>query len=193
MKRGLAAFVFLIILFFPLAADSGNRWSLDIRGGAAFATQNMGDASLGSGLGFEAVLAYRLLPRLAAYAGWDGYHFATARSFAGSDVDVEDTGYVFGLQFIHPFGGSSLDYFIRAGAIFNHIEIEHSNEQIIADSKHGLGWEIGLGLVYTISAKWKLTPGIRYRSLARYIEIGAIRTPVKLAYLNTEVGCSFIF
>ena len=30
---------------------------------------------------------------------------------AGADVDVEETGYVFGLQFVHPLGASSLAYF----------------------------------------------------------------------------------
>ncbi len=69
-------------------------------------------------------------------------------SFAETgDTDFEETGYTFGLQFIHPLGTSEkISYLIRAGGIYNHIEVENSAGDITADSGHGLGWEIGAGV-----------------------------------------------
>ena len=156
-------------------------------------SQDLGDADLGIGVGFEGTVAYRFMPHLAAYGGWDWYHFSADQSFAGADVDVEEAGYAFGLQFVHPLGESSLAYFIRAGGILSHIEMENDEGDIVADSKQGLGWEVGAGMVFSLGDRWHLAPGVRYRSLSRDIEIGAASTPVDLTYLAVEVGLSRSF
>ena len=193
MKHVVTVIIGLVILFASRSVEAQDRWSLDIRSGAAFATQDLGDADLGIGLGFEGTVAYRFMPHMAVYGGWDWHHFSADQSFAGADVDVEDTGYALGLQFIHPIGESSLDYFIRAGGILNHIEIENDEGDIVADSKQGLGWEVGVGVVLSLSDHWRLAPGVRYRSLSRDIEIGVASTPVDLTYLAVEVGLSRSF
>ena len=87
-------------------------------------------------------------------------------------MDFEETGYTFGFQFIHPIEETSLSYLIRVGGIFNHIEVENGSGEIISDSKHGLGWEIGAGIVIPIFNRLNLLPSVRYRSLSRDIEIG---------------------
>jgi long-subunit fatty acid transport protein len=193
MKHVVTVIIGLVILFASYPVEAQDRWSLEIRSGAAFATQDLGDADLGVGFGFEGTVAYRFMPHLAAYAGWDWCHFSADQSFAGADVDVEETGYAFGLQFVHPLGASSLAYFIRAGGILNHIEIENDGRDIVADSKQGLGWEVGAGVVLSLGDCWRLAPGVRYRSLSRDIEIGVASTPVDLTYLAVEVGLSRSF
>lgn len=164
-----------------------DRFGVEFRGGPEFATQDLGDASLGTGFGSEVVFSYRFLPHLGLYGGW-GYGRASAdgTSFVGTDVDVEETGYTFGLQFTHPVRASRVGYFVRAGGIFNHIEVENGLEN--ADSGHELGWQIGAGPLVTFGSKWTLMSGLRYRSLSSEIEIGNTSTDVDLTYVSAGIG-----
>lgn len=57
--------------------------SAEIHSGVAFATENLGNTKLGTGLGFGGTLAYRFMPHRTAYAGWDWNEFSAHQSFAG--------------------------------------------------------------------------------------------------------------
>lgn len=183
----------LLFLFTTHYANAQNNLSLDFRTGAAFPIEKLGDADLNTGFGFEATLDYRFMPHLSAYAGWGWHKFTSDDSFAGSNVDFEETGYTFGLQFIHSMGISDLDFFIRAGGIYNHLEVENDDGDITADSGHGLGWQTEAGLVFPLGEKWRLMPGVRYRSLSRDIEIGNVTTSTDLRYIDLGVGLSVTF
>lgn len=170
-----------------------DRFSVELGGGAAFATQDMGAADLGTGFGFEATAGYRFMPHLAAYAGWGWHHFAADGFVVGSDMDAEETGYTFGLQFAHPIGTAPLGYFVQAGGIYNHIEFENGDGDLMADTGHGLGWQLGAGLVVPLASKWSLTPGVRYRSLSREVEVGNVSVEADLAYVTVHVGLARTF
>jgi hypothetical protein len=174
----------------PVPGVAQQRWSVELRTGVGFPTQSLGGTDLQMGFGGEATMAYRLIPHVSAYAGWDWIHFSADRSFAGPDVDFEETGYAFGLRFEHPFRGESsgASYRIRAGGTYNHIEIENSAGELAADSGHGLGWEIGTGVVLAFGNAWRFTPGIRYRSLGRELVLGGVATDVDLTYAALEMG-----
>lgn len=174
-------------------AYAGERFSFEIRPGAAISTQNMGDADLDIGFGFDGNLAYRFLPHLAVYGGWDWHKFSADESFAGSSVDVEETGYVLGLRFIHPIGMSAFSYYFRAGATYNHIEIEDDDGNLLGDSDHGIGYEIGGGIVVPVSDRISLIPGARYRVLNRDVNVGGSITSVDLNYIAVEVGFLMTF
>jgi hypothetical protein len=192
--KGLVVALFALTILCPgQASADGGPWSVQFSGGAALPTQEMGDSELGTGLGFEGLVGYRFMPHLGAYAGWDWHHFIADESFAGPDVDVEETGYAFGLQFIHPIGESSLSYVIRAGGTFDHIEIENDEGDIVADSEHGLGWEAGLGLDMAFAGDWHVRPMVRYRTLSRDIDIEEEVTEVDLNYVALEVGFALSF
>jgi len=169
-----------------------DRWSFEFRPGVNFATKKLGDADLKTGFGFEGAFAYRFMQHLSVYAGWSWNKFGSDQSLAGSQLDFEETGYTFGLQFIHPIGGSKINYLARAGAISNHIEVEQGDE-IIADSGHGLGWQVEGGVVVPLGEKWRLLPSVRYRSLSRDLQIETINTSVDLNYLSIGVGISRTF
>jgi hypothetical protein len=183
------------LMLFTLFGQSyaQDKWSLELRPGVDYATQDIVDADLGLGFGAELAVAYRFMPHLAAYAGWSYNNFAVDQSFAGSDASFEETGYTFGLQFIHPIGESGLSYLVRAGGTYNHIEIENNSGDIIIDSGHGLGWQAEAGLVIPLSEKFSLLPSLRYRSLNRDIEIENVSTSVDLNYLSVGVGLSWSF
>ena len=61
------------------------------------------------------------MKHLHGFAGWSYNTF----SIEDSNANLDETGYTFGLQFIHPLGTSAkLSYLLRAGAIYNHLEFE---------------------------------------------------------------------
>jgi long-subunit fatty acid transport protein len=174
-------------------AEAADRWTIELRPGIAYATQDVGDENLNLGIGIEGTVSYRFLPHLAVYGGWDWHHFSTEENEFGESPDVEDTGYAFGLNFIHPLGNSRFSYLVRFGGLYNHIEIESGSGDIVFDSGHGLGWEAGIGVVYTLNDRWRLSPGVRYRSLSRDIELQNMTVPVDLTYFSIDVGVSITF
>ena len=76
-----------------------------------------------------------------------------------------------------------------AGGTCNQIEIEDDDE-IMADSGHGAGWEAGAGLGFVLGSGWRVIPGARYRALSRSIEVGNVVTDVNLTYVALEMALS---
>lgn len=189
MPRTLIGLATLACLALPATVFAQSPLSFELRGGVAIPTQDLADATLQTGLGFEGTIGYRLMPHLGVYAGWDWHHFNAKQSFAGSDLDFETTGYVFGLRFQQPFRGEAggLAYQLRAGALINHIEVEDNDGELVVDTGHGLGYEVGVGLAIPMGG-WQLVPGVRYRTLNRDFEIGATTTSGTLSYLAVELG-----
>lgn len=192
MRRIVAFATAMALLAGAGTAGAQSRWSVEVTGGAAFPTQKLGDADLGTGVGLELIGRYRIMPHLAIYAGWDYHHFQFDRPVAGSDMDVEDTGYAFGLRFEHPLA-SRTAYWVRIGGTANHLELENGDGDIVFDSGHGIGWEAGGGVTMPVGRRLTLTPGVRYRTLSRDLEIGGVRAPADLRYVTIGMGIAYQF
>lgn len=196
MTRIIVAFTVAAALLHTAPLTAQDRWGFEARAGAAVPTADLGDAELGVGVGFEATLSYRFLDHLSAYAGWDWVHFTSDDSSSlGTDLDVEETGYAFGLRFEHPLRGEAGGpaAWVRAGGTWDHIEVEDDEGRLVGDSDHGLGWEVGAGVAVALGETWKLTPGIRYRALGADLEEGEATTSVDLQYLTFGIGVSRSF
>jgi outer membrane protein W len=180
-------------LFITNNTQAQRNWSFEFRPAVNFATQKLGDADLKTGFGFEGTFSYKFMPHLGAYAGWSWNKFAADKSFIGNNVDFEETGYTFGLQFTHPIAKSNINYLLRGGAIYNHIETENSDGKIVNDTGHGWGWQAGAGVAIPLNKRFMLTPEVRYRSLSRDINFNAKITPVDLNYISFGIGLSFSF
>ena len=184
---------FLLSTTISMAQD---KWSVELRPNLNFATTDIGNADLNTGFGFELAVGYRFMEHLGAYAGWGWNQFTSENSsFIGSgDTDFEETGYTFGLQFIHPIGNSDKwSFLVRAGGIYNHIEVENEAGDIVEDSGHGLGWELGAGVQVDLGSNWNLRPQVGYRSLSRDLDIGNTSTDVDLNYISFGVGIAKSF
>ncbi len=177
-----------LLLMIIQTSYAQSRFNWELRTGVDFATQKLGDADLNTGFGFDGIIGYRFMPHLSAYTGWGWHKFRANNSFAGPDTDFEETGYTLGLQFSDRLGLSKYDYFVRAGGIYNHIEVENSSGDITADSGHGFGWQAEAGLAVSLGKRWQLIPSVRYRSLNRDIEIANTTMETNLAYFNTGVS-----
>jgi hypothetical protein len=164
------------------------RWGFEFNLGGSFATQKLASSNLNTGLGFEGIFHYRFLPHTGIYAGWGWNKFSSDNSFAGSHIDFEETGYVYGLQFKHPLKNKAISYFFRAGGLYNHIEMENKAGDIIGDTGHGTGWQVAAGIEMVISGKWAFSPGLKYNSLSRDIEMGSHTYSLDQNYLSLRVG-----
>lgn len=172
-------------------AQSNLSW--EIRVGADFATQDLGDADLNTGFGFDGILTYKFMEHTSVFGGWGWHRFTSDDSFAELNMDFEETGYSFGLEFLHPLANTSMDFYIRGGGIYNHIEVEDNDGDITADSDHGLGWQAEAGVALNLGNQWMLKPGVRYRSLSRDIDVGNVTTDIDLTYFNLAVGITRSF
>ncbi len=195
MKRliSLLSILGMVLMLTVQVASAQSRISWEIRTGINFATQELGNADLNTGFGFDGILSYRFMTHTSVFGGWGWHHFSSDDSFAGANMDFEETGYTFGVEYLHPLGNSPLDFYIRGGGIYNHIEVESSDGDITVDSGHGLGWQIEGGLAFDFGNRWMLKPGVRYRSLSRDIEVGNTTTDIDLTVFNTSIGISRTF
>ena len=166
-------------------------WAIEVRPGMNLATGDVGSTSLDPGFGFEANIAYNFMEHLGVYGGWGWNKFASKDGDV--ELDFEQTGYTFGLQFIHPIGDSNLDYLLRGGGMYNHIEVEDSEGDIVADSNHKLGWEVGLGLNLNVGTKLDIRPQVGYRNLKTDLKMGDVSTEVDMNYFTLGLGVAVSF
>jgi opacity protein-like surface antigen len=183
----------IVVLSLVLSSSSSfcqNKWSVEFRPNINFPTEDFVNSTIETGFGFEVAVGYRFMEHLGAYAGWGYNNF----NIEDSDIDFDETGYTFGLQFIHPIGSSeSLSYLVRAGAIYNHIEVEDNDGNLIDDTGHGLGWEVGAGLNYHLGSNWNLRPQVGYRALSRDLNVEGTQTTIDVNYIAFGIGVAKIF
>jgi hypothetical protein len=180
--------IFATLSFNSMAQDAGSKFSIELSIGPSFATQELAGSSLNTGAGSEVVFHYRFMPHLGAYAGWGYNRHSSDNSFAGSDMDFEETGYVFGLQFKHPLGNLPVSYYVRGAGLYNHIETENSDGDIVNDTGHGLGWQLAGGIDIPVGKGWSLTPGLKFNALSRDFDNGTINRNLDLNYVTARVG-----
>lgn len=181
-----------LAIFFVLSA-SGNaqekdkRFGFEFSGGPSIPTKEFVEG-IRTGFGFECTFQYRFLPHTGIYGGWGANWLSTEANTATSNRDYEETGYVLGLDFRHPIGDSRLAYFVRAGALYNHIETENDEGEILDDTKHGPGFQLAGGLDVKIGKNWSLAPGLKFNSLSRDTEFEGAPKQLDYQYISVRVG-----
>ena len=174
------------------AQEKERRFGLEISGGQSFATREFVEG-LRMGYGVEGTIHYRFLPFAGIYAGWGENWFSTETSSSDTNRDYEETGYVLGLQFQYPFKGTRSSLFLRAGALYNHIEVENDNGDILQDTGHGPGYQVAGGVDIGLGSGWSLTPGIKFNSLSREAELEGETMILDYQYLSARIGIMKMF
>lgn len=164
------------------------KFGFELSGGPSIATREMDESKLEKGFGFEGILHYRFMPHTGVYAGWGWNKFSAENSFAGNNADFEETGYVIGLQFKHPVEGFLSSYYLRAGALYNHIEIENDNGDIIADTGHQPGFQLAAGVDIPLGSNWSLSPGVKYNALSAETTLEGLNIQMDYHYLSVRIG-----
>ena len=195
MKQVKNSMTFTIVVMLTMligqSTQAQHQFNVTFRPSFNFPVKDLGSTELKKGGGFEATVSYRFIPRLAAYAGWGWNTFGPKQS-DNSVAHFEETGYRFGLQFIHPLTTESkLNILLSAGGVGNHIETENEQGDIIYDTGHGLGWEVDAALSIPLNDRWQIVPGIRYHALSREMMDGTVKESVDLNYVSVGVGVSW--
>ncbi len=192
MMRSFVALLVLGVLAVPTVARAQDRFVFEVRGGATTARESFLTTDLDTGGGLEATLSVRVAPGVFVYGGWDWQHQPAATPIFGTGTDVEDTGYAVGLRYVAPVP-SPIKPWVRAGAIFNHVEIEDTAGALVADSEHTAGWELGGGIEIALGDTVSLTPGLRYRRFEPDVRVGSTVVPAVLSYIAYDVGLAWRF
>jgi hypothetical protein len=186
-----AIFIGIIFLFLILptqAQTTDSRWGFELSSGLSMATKKLSGAKLNPGLGFEGIFHYRFAQHTGVYAGWGWNRLGADNSFAGNDVCFEETGHVMGLQYKRALGSSPVSWYLRAGALYNHIETENADGDIINDTGHGWGWQLAGGIDLPLGKSWSLTPGVKFNSLTPETSFDGTPRQLDYRYLQVRVG-----
>jgi hypothetical protein len=166
------------------AQTTDKRFSFELNSGPSFPVAELNNTKLNTGFGFEGLFHYRFMPHAGVFAGWGWNRLAADQSFAGDDMCFEETGYILGLQFMHPISDSRFSYYLRAAGLYNHIETENADGQIINDSQHGFGYQFGGGINYSLPKNWSLNVGLKYNSLILDSEFENITETLDYKYIS---------
>jgi hypothetical protein len=189
MSASHAVLAAAVVFILAGTAQAQDRVRVELTPGVLFPTEQVAATDLDTGFGAGANVSVRVLPRLSPYVGWDWRRWR-GDTLLGTRSGVEETGYAFGVRYDQPLGGAAPTLFVRGGGTYTHFEIENAAGDVVADSGHGLGWEVGAGLAIPLGSRWHVAPGVRFRSVQRDVDFGVIRRPVSLRYVALEVGLS---
>jgi len=179
------------IILFILICNSvigQKRWNVEIRPSVNIANQKTGGSELKTGFGAEATLGYLFLKNLGVYGGWGWNRFAANHSSFGDNVEFVETGYTVGISFIHSFDSSNVQFLVRSGIVYNHIEFNNSKGNLILDTDYGLGWQVEAGFAFVITNNFKLVPTVRFHTLSRDLKSSEIPSPLSLKYVSLGIG-----
>lgn len=182
-----STYITLLLMLTGTVGFSQEGLSAEFRPGLSFPLDKMGGAKINTGYGFEFTVAYDVIKDVGVYLGWGWKKFDADNAFLTDQVDIEETGYTGGIQYILR-KESSLSYIIRGGLVYNHLELEENEGELIADSGHGIGWQAEAGVSLEIGNNWDLRPTIRYRNLPGNIEVFNGQMAVDLQYISLGVG-----
>lgn len=190
MKTKVFALIFFLaaVSMPAFAQKNENRFGIEFNGDVSIVSSDLAGADLNTGLGFETVLHYRFMPLFGIYGGWGWSHFNANESFAGQDIDFEQTGYILGLQCKLPLGSSPVSYYARAGLLFSHIETEDNQGDIISDTGHGAGWQAATGIEVSMGKNWSLSPGVKFNYLSGETELEGVNYQLDHRYVSVRIG-----
>lgn len=169
-------------------AQNAKRFAVEFSAGPSFATQKLAEADLNTGYGFEGIFQYRFVQRASLFGGWGWNRFSADRSFAGIKRDFEETGYLLGLEYKHPVSSLGISVFARGAALYNHIEIENNQGDILHNTGHGWGWQAAAGVDIPLGKNWSLTPGVKFNALNRDLKISDVNYDLQQNYISARIG-----
>lgn len=183
--------IFAVVLLIPsnvFGVEKGKRFGVELNSGASIATKKLSGIKPYPGLGFEGLVHYHLVPQFGIYGGWGWNYLGAGESFIGPDASFEETGYILGVQYKQSFRNSPISCYLRLAGLYNHIETENSEGDIISDTGHGFGYQAAIGVEIPLGEKWSLTPGFKFNHLKRDSKFDNVLKKLDLNYVSLRIG-----
>ena len=190
MRGRVTAVAAFLVMATVCGAQAQRRFATELRAGPAIPTNDLGNATFKPGVGFDALLNVGLMRYASVYVGWGWHRFPLDKPLSGGQFDTEQTGYAFGVQLQRPLT-RKLGSWARAGALYQHLELENVEGSTVSSSNHDFGWEIGAGVRLATASRLAITPGLHYRTFATDLDLGAGTELVDLSCVALEVGLSW--
>src|SRR5688500_16389056 len=105
----------LFLLLYSKEITAQKEWAVTLKPGVNIPTEQIAGTDLSTGFGVEGTISYEFSNFLTGYGGWGWNKFSAEHSFAGDDIDFEETGYTFGIQFNYPTTITKVTYMLSVG------------------------------------------------------------------------------
>lgn len=187
----------MIAIVAPAAAHAQgvSPLSLEARAGAVVPMGDFADG-LKTGFGFGATAAYRVIPMLDIYAGYNWHRFGVEDDpeFGDSDFNLDDSGFELGARVYVPVGGSIAPW-LQGGLIMQQLKFGASEGGLSASvsTDREIGFEVGGGIGIPIGPNMSLTPGVRYRQYSPSMTLLGETESFDVQYLVADIGFQFRF
>lgn len=206
-----------LLLAAPAAAQT-SRFSLEVRGRAAFPTGDFGEggedgAGLETGWGASIEGTFQVTPVLGVYAGYAYTRFPVDLGDVEDEVeavvddasvDVTDGGLDAGLRATLPLSPGGAGVFVRGGLVYHQLGLKLSDdlEEALAElgeglfdpddleSEWSLGYQLGAGVLVPLGPRLSASLGATYTSYEPKFEQqdDATAEADDVSYLSAEVG-----
>ncbi|AVR46349.1 opacity protein [Christiangramia fulva] len=183
----------LLLFFSCLNLTAQQKWTFEFRPDLNFPTTKIENEKFNTGFGFDASISYKFTSAFGVYAGWGWNIYRIENLPDTGNIDIDETGYTFGVIFSHPISDPSFSYFLRLGGIYTHLELENGAGDTIASSDHQPGWEIAAGLDFSYFGSFSLLPQIGYRSFSADFSSEDIYPKIDLNNLFFGIGIAKSF
>ena len=187
MKRSLSLFFsFLLIVMGNTTEVAGqSTWGVDCRPSLNFPTKLFNGTKLEPGFGFDIGVTYNVIGNASIFGGW-GWSLFPQNKTGGNEMNVEKMGTNVGIKYIQPLNSYDLAYFVKGGAVYQHVKVEKASEKRF-NSGQEWGWQVESGLSLPLDRNISLEPGLKYTSLSGNIRQDGSDKEFKLNDLSAGI------
>lgn len=194
MKLRLLLPVCLATVLQPAIASPEHPWLMELHTGLVGSSESISDADIDVGFEFGGSVSYHFIGnRIGPYLAWSVNAF-DADSDAFPDLEVVVYRRLsLGISYQDLNAEGSQGFYVRAGVTSGEIRLEDDDDNHLADTDSGTGWEAMAGLTFNIKNNWGLRTGITYSSLTENLEDVSGDSNADIDAFSVNIGWSVAF